>query len=248
MLMNFVKISLLMFSFITTSACAKTMNESLETIEINPTEKADAVVIWLHGLGADGHDFEPIVPELALPVSARVRFVFPHAPKRPITINDGYVMRGWYDIVQTDIGARQDAEGIKISQRQLESLIAAEIATGIPAERIILAGFSQGGAIILQTGLRYPERLGGLMVLSSYVPLAETLEAERHVENQNTPVFMAHGRQDEIITHGFAEQSRDQLINLGYQVEWNSYSMPHGVLPEEIEDIGWWLRKVLALD
>jgi len=246
--MRLVKTFLILLTFITTIVYAQTMNESLEKIEINPVEKADAVVIWLHGLGADGHDFEPIVPELALPKSAKVRFVFPHAPERPITINGGYVMRGWYDIVKTDIGAKQDVEGIKSSQRQLEALIEAEIAAGIPAERIILAGFSQGGAIILQTGLRYPKLLGGLMVLSSYVPLADTLETERHEVNQDIPVFMAHGKQDDVITHSFAEQSRDQLIKLGYKVEWNSYSMPHGVLPEEIEDISWWLRKVLKLD
>ena len=248
MRMKLVRIILFILTLVSTLACAQTMNEHLETIEINPVEQADAVVIWLHGLGADGHDFEPIVPELALPKSAKVRFVFPHAPERPITINGGYVMRGWYDIARADIGAQQDVDGIKNSQRQLEALIEAEISAGIPAERIILAGFSQGGAIILQTGLRYPKPLGGLMVLSSYVPLVETLEAERNHENQHTPIFMAHGQQDEVITHGLAEQSRDQLINLGYTVEWKSYSMPHGVLPEEIEDIGWWLRKVLTLD
>ncbi|WP_126452145.1 alpha/beta hydrolase [Sulfuriflexus mobilis] len=224
------------------------MNAPLETIEINPPEKADAVVIWLHGLGADGHDFEAIVPELALPQSARIRFVFPHAPLRPITINGGYVMRGWYDIAQADLGAQQDAEGIRVSQRQLEALIEAEIAAGIPAHRIILAGFSQGGVTILHTGLRYPVRLGGLMVLSAYVPLAETLQTERHAANQETPVFMAHGRNDDIIPFALAEQSREQLIKLGYQVEWHGYTMPHGVLPEEIEDIASWLRKVLKLD
>lgn len=224
------------------------MKEQFETITINPAEKADAVVIWLHGLGADGHDFEPIVPELALPKSAKIRFVFPHAPMRPITINGGYVMRGWYDIMQADIGAQQDAEGIRTSQRQLERLIKNEIAAGIPPERIILAGFSQGAAIILQTGLRYSSRLGGLLVLSGYVPLADTLEAERDVANQQTPVFMAHGRQDEIIPHGLAEQSRDQLIKLGYPVEWHTYSMPHGVLPEEINDIAQWLHRVLKIE
>lgn len=224
------------------------MNDPLETIEIHPAEKADAVVIWLHGLGADGHDFEAIVPELALPKSAKIRFVFPHAPMRAITINAGYVMRGWYDIAPGDIGAQQDVEGIRMSQAQIEALIEKEIATGIPAERIILAGFSQGGAITLQTGLRYPQRLAGLMVLSSYVPLAETLETERHAANQQTPIFMAHGRNDDIIPHRLAEQSRDQLLALGYQLEWNSYTMPHGVLPEEIEDIAWWLRKVLKLE
>lgn len=246
--MKSVKLLVFLFTFITMPACAKSMNNTLEKIEINPPAEADAVVIWLHGLGADGHDFEPIVPELALPASAKIRFIFPHAPMRPITINGGYVMRGWYDIARADIGVQQDAEGIRASQRQLEALIEAEIAAGIPAERIVLAGFSQGGVMILHTGLRYPVRLGGLMVLSGYVPLAETLQAERHAANQDTPVFMAHGRNDEIIPHALAEQSRDQLIKLGYQVEWNSYSMPHGVLPEEINDIGWWLRKVLRLD
>lgn len=246
--MKTVKSLLFLFVLITIPVCAKPMNDLLETIIINPAEKADATVIWLHGLGADGHDFEAIVPELALPKTAQIRFVFPHAPKRAITINGGYVMRGWYDIVQSDIGRAQDAEGIRISQRQLEALINAEIAAGIPAERIILAGFSQGAAIILHTGLRYPVRLGGLMVLSGYVPLAETLETERHTANQNVPIFMAHGRNDEIITHDFAQQSRDQLSRLGYPVEWNSYGMPHGVLPEEIDDISVWLRKVLRLE
>lgn len=246
--MKSIKLLFILLTVITTSVCAKTVNNTLEVIEINPAEKADAVVIWLHGLGADGHDFEPVVPELSLPKSAKIRFVFPHAPMRAITINGGYVMRGWYDIAQTDIGAQQDVDGIKESQAQINALIEAEIAAGVPAERIILAGFSQGGAIILQTGLRYPARLGGLMVLSSYLPLADTLEAERHAANQLTPIFMAHGRQDEIITYALAEQSRDQLIKLGYPLEWNSYNMPHGVLPEEIEDIGWWLRKVLKLE
>lgn len=245
--MKTAKLILFLITVINFPANAKPMNDLLETIIINPTEQADAVVIWLHGLGADGHDFEAIVPELALPEAAKLRFVFPHAPMRPITINGGYVMRGWYDIAQADIGQRQDAEGIRVSQHQLEALIEAEIAAGIAAERIILAGFSQGGAIILQTGLRYPARLGGLMVLSSYVPLAETLEAERHVANQATPIFMAHGRNDDIIPYEFAEQSRDQLSKLGYQVKWNSYEMPHGVLPEEIDDIASWLRKVLNL-
>ena len=244
--MRLIKTFLLLL--IVTPVYAKTMNEQLETITINPAEKADAVVIWLHGLGADGHDFEPIVPELALSESAKIRFVFPHAPMRAITINDGYVMRGWYDIAKTDIGARQDAEGIRVSQRQIEALIEAEIAAGVPAERILLAGFSQGAAIILHTGLRYPARLGGLMALSGYVPLAETLEAERHAANQQTPIFMAHGRQDEIIPHSLAEGSRDVLTGLGYAVEWHSYNMPHGLLPEEIDDIAQWLCKVLRLD
>lgn len=246
--MKSIKLLFILLTVLTTSVYAKTVNETLEVIEINPAEKADAVVIWLHGLGADGHDFEPVVPILGLPESARVRFVFPHAPMRPITINGGQVMRGWYDLAQMNLRVEQDVKGIKDSRSQLEALIAAEIASGIPAERIILAGFSQGGAIILHTGLRYPARLGGLMVLSSYLPLPDTLAAERRAENQDVPIFMAHGRQDEIIKHEHAEQSRDQLIKLGYQLEWKSYTMPHGVLPEEIEDIGIWLRKVLKLD
>jgi len=224
------------------------MSETLEAVIIEPAEKPQSVVIWLHGLGADGYDFEPIVPELNLPDDAAVKFIFPHAPAIPVTVNGGYVMRAWYDIVGSDLGEQQDEDGIKKSQQQLTALIEDEIEKGIPAEKIVLAGFSQGGAIVLQTGLRYPHRLGGVMVLSSYVPLAESLKAEKHRANQDVAIFYAHGEQDDIIPISFAEQSRDLLINQGYQPEWNSYAMPHAVVPEEIDAIGIWLRKVLKLN
>jgi len=224
------------------------MSETLEAVIIEPTGKPQAVVIWLHGLGADGYDFEPIVPELNLPANAAIKFIFPHAPKMPVTVNGGYVMRAWYDIVEADLGEQQDERGIKQSQQQLNALIESEIAKGTPAHKIILAGFSQGGAIILQTGLRYPERLGGIMVLSSYVPLADKLVKEKHSANQKTPIFYGHGEEDDIIPIDFAKQSRDLLLAQGYQIEWHSYAMPHAVVPDEIDDIGIWLRKVLALE
>lgn len=221
------------------------MPELLESIVMNPPSEPKAVVIWLHGLGADGNDFEPIVPELNLPDSAAIKFIFPHAPKIPVTVNDGYVMRAWYDIVSADLEAQQDAEGIKRSAQQLYDLIDAEIKAGIPADKIILAGFSQGGAIILQAGLRFSKPLAGIMVLSSYVPLAETLAAEKDPANQNIPIFYAHGEQDDVIPISFAKLSRDLLIEQGYNVEWQSYSMPHAVVPDEIEAIGIWLKKII---
>ena len=224
------------------------MSETLEAVIIEPAGKPKAVVIWLHGLGADGYDFEPIVPELNLPDDAAVKFIFPHAPTMPVTVNGGYVMRAWYDIVGNDLGEQQDQDGIKRSQQHIEALIKAEVAAGIPTEKIVLAGFSQGGAIVLQTGLRYPHRLAGIMVLSSYVPLAESLEKEKHVANQDVSIFYAHGEQDDIIPIGFAKQSRDLLIKQGYQPEWHSYAMPHAVVPDEINAIGVWLRKILEIN
>lgn len=232
--------------FLTNKAVA--MSELLESVVIEPAGEAQAVVIWLHGLGADGYDFEPIVPELGLPATANIRFIFPHAPKIPVTVNGGYVMRAWYDIAATDLGEQQDIEGINRSQQQIIALIEAEVEQGIPVEKIVLAGFSQGGAIVLQTGLRYPKRLGGIMVLSSYVPLRETLAAEKHSANQDVPIFYAHGEQDDIIPISFAKQSRDLLLEQGYQPEWNSYAMPHSVVPDEIDAIGVWLRKVLEIN
>ncbi len=220
----------------------------LESIIINPQSEPKAVVIWLHGLGADGYDFEPIVPELNLPDSAAIKFIFPHAPKIPVTVNGGYVMRAWYDIVSADLEQEQDAEGIKRSAEQLNMLIEIEIKAGIPAEKIILAGFSQGGAIILQAGLRYHQRFGGIMVLSSYVPLADTLSTEKNLANQDTLIFYAHGKLDDVIPINFAKQSRDLLIEQGYDVEWNSYPMSHAVIPSEIEAIGSWLKKVLKIE
>jgi phospholipase/carboxylesterase len=217
---------------------------SLETIEIETGAKPGAAVIWLHGLGADGHDFEPIVPELGLPASKPVRFIFPNAPQRPVTINMGMRMRAWYDILQMG-GGPEDADGIRASQAALEALIAGQKKLGIPANRIVLAGFSQGGAIVLQTGLRHAERLGGILALSTYLPLAGTLEEERHAANRDLPVFLAHGRYDDMIRIDRALATRDALQNLGYPVEWREYPMPHSVCPEEIGHIADFLLRTL---
>lgn len=216
-----------------------------ETLEIETGARPDAAVIWLHGLGADGHDFEPIVPELGLPPGLALRFVFPHAPMRPVTINMGMRMPAWYDILQMGGGA-EDAEGIRASQAALEGLISRECARGVKPERIVLAGFSQGGAVALQTGLRHAQALGGIMALSTYLPLAATLQAERSTANQAIPLFMAHGSQDPMINISRARQSLAALQALGYAVEWHEYPMQHSVCAEEIADISDWLVKILA--
>ncbi len=215
-----------------------------EAIEIESAPSPDAAVLWLHGLGADGHDFEPVVPELRLPRELRVRFVFPHAPVRPVTLNMGMRMRAWYDIVQLG-GGREDEAGIRDSQAQLEALVARERARGVAAARIVLAGFSQGGAIALHTGLRHGERLAGILALSTYLPLAGTLAAEASAANRDVPLFMAHGNYDDIIPIERARQSRRALEALGTRVEWHEYPMPHSVCGEEIADIAAWLRAVL---
>lgn len=216
-----------------------------DAIEIETAPAPDAAVIWLHGLGADGYDFEPIVPELGLPPQLRVRFVFPHAPVRPVTLNMGMPMRAWYDILQLGGGA-EDAAGIRDSQGLVQELVAREVARGVPARRVVLAGFSQGGAIALHTGLRHGERLGGILALSTYLPLAATLAAERSPANRDLPVFMAHGTLDPMIAVGRARESRAALQALGYAVEWREYAMPHSVCAEEIADIGAWLLRTLA--
>jgi phospholipase/carboxylesterase len=216
-----------------------------EAIEIETAPSPDSAVIWLHGLGADGYDFEPIVPELRLPPQLRVRFVFPHAPVRPVTLNMGMPMRAWYDILQLG-GGREDDAGIRASQELVEGLLARELARGVPVRRIVLAGFSQGGAIALQTGLRYAERLGGIMALSTYLPLAGSLQAERSPANRDLPVFMAHGTLDPMIAIARARESRAALQALGYAVEWREYAMPHSVCAEEIADIAAWLLRTLA--
>lgn len=224
------------------------MNESSQMVEVeagNTLGKSpDAAVIWMHGLGADGHDFEPILPALNLPSRLAVRFVFPHAPVRPVTINNGMPMRAWYDIVSLG-GGREDEAGLRATQQHIETLIARERARGIAADRIVLAGFSQGGAVALMTALRHPERLAGVMALSTYLPLAEKLPNERHAANANVPIFMAHGTTDEVIGIGRATHSRDALLALGYPVEWKSYTMGHAVCPQEVADIGAWLNRVL---
>ena len=212
----------------------------LPSVEIETGPDPRAAVIWLHGLGADGHDFEPIVPELELALP--VRFVFPHAPVRPVTLNQGMPMRAWYDIYQLG-GGPEDAQGVRASQKLVEQMIAAEKRRG--ADRIVLAGFSQGGAIVLQTALRHPERLAGVLALSTYLPLHPTLAAERHAANRDLPIFMAHGQYDDIIPLARAEQSRRLLEGLGYPLEWHTYPMPHSVCPEEIGHLSQFLGRIL---
>ena len=220
------------------------MAQALEVIEIETGPTPQAAVIWLHGLGADGHDFEPIVPELGLPASQPVRFIFPNAPMRPVTINNGMRMRAWYDIFQLGGGAEDEA-GIRDAQGLLEDLISRETGKGIPHNKIVLAGFSQGGAIVLQTALRQRERLAGVMALSTYLPLSKTLEKERAAENSDLPIFMAHGAYDNMIPLDRAARSRDALLALGYTVEWHEYPMQHSVCPEEIADIAAFLLGIL---
>jgi phospholipase/carboxylesterase len=223
----------------------KLMSTLLETIDIDTTVKPEVAIIWMHGLGADGNDFVPLVNELDLNGLPGIRFVFPHANTMPVTINGGYVMRAWYDIVGTDIARREDEAGLRASQLQVEALIAREKARGIPAERIILAGFSQGCAMALQTGLRHPEKLAGLLCLSGYVPLSATVPTERTAASLETPVFLAHGTHDGVIPVARAVQSRDLLTSMGYRVEWHEYMMQHSLCGEEVDDIGVWLKKVL---
>jgi phospholipase/carboxylesterase len=216
---------------------------ALESIEIETGPGPQASIIWLHGLGADGSDFAPLADEIELPFA--VRYVFPHAPMMPVSINGGYVMRAWYDISDAAI-RREDEQGVRASQQSVEALLAREKSRGSAAQRIVLAGFSQGGAIALQTGLRHAGRLAGIMALSTYVPLADTLAPEAHPANREVPIFMAHGSADPMIAFARAQASRELLQQQGYAVEWHEYRMPHAVCPEEIADIGVWLRRVLA--
>jgi phospholipase/carboxylesterase len=218
----------------------------LDSIEIETGSNPTVSVIWLHGLGADGSDFVPVVHELDLTGCPPIRFVFPHAPVMSVTINGGYVMRAWYDILEMDLARREDEVGLRRSQTMVEHLITQEKSRGIAASSIVLAGFSQGCAMTLQTGLRHPEKLAGLLGLSGYLPIHATVAAERHSANHDTPIFLAHGRGDDVVPIEHAEKSRDLLQALGYQVEWHAYPMRHEVCVEEIADIGAWLRRVLA--
>jgi phospholipase/carboxylesterase len=218
----------------------------LDAVEINPVQPARASIIWLHGLGADGHDFEPLIPQLDIVDRLGVRVVLPHAPRRPVTINAGMVMPAWYDVAAADFSRGQDSEGIRASEAQLRALIAREFTLGIPAARILLAGFSQGGAIVLHTGLRYPEPLAGILALSTYLPLAARLEAEMSPANRAIPIMMAHGTRDPVVPLHLAEQSRDRLQQAGYHVDWHTYAMPHAVYPEEVADIRRWLAQRLG--
>ncbi len=218
----------------------------LPYIELESAPNPTAAVIWLHGLGADGNDFAGLVPELDLTGCPPIRFIFPHAPSIPVSLNNGYVMPAWYDILGTDLVRREDAAGIHHSALAIEALMANEVARGIPASRMVLAGFSQGCAMALHTGLRHPARLAGIMALSGYLPLASTVAAERSGANQATPIFMAHGTQDPMVIISRAEASRDTLATLGYKVQWKTYAMPHSVHPSEIADIGRFLGAVLG--
>jgi phospholipase/carboxylesterase len=217
----------------------------LQTVELETGRSPTAAVMWLHGLGADGHDFEPIVPELDLPDALAVRFVFPHAPMQAVTINGGAVMRAWYDVYALEGQRREDAAGVRASQSKVEELIAREKTRGIPAARLVLAGFSQGGAIALQTGLRHGERLAGIMALSTYLPVASTLAAEASAANRAVPIFMAHGLDDPLIPIERAAMSRRQLEAAGYAIEWHEYPMAHAVCMEEIADVSAWLQRIL---
>lgn len=220
----------------------------LPAVEILTGPVPTHAVIWMHGLGADGHDFEPVVDEFDTDRLPPTRFIFPHAPERAVTINGGYVMRAWFDIYSRDYGNRaEDAEGTEASAAQVEALIARENARGIPDERIVLAGFSQGGAIALHAGLRHPRRLAGVMALSTFLPLAERLAGEAHPANRDVPIFMAHGQGDSVIPHAFAQQSAELLAAAGYSLEWRSYPMEHSLCLPEVRDIEDWLAKVLEV-
>lgn len=220
--------------------------ELLATIELETAPNPVASVIWLHGLGADGNDFASIVPELGLPETLPTRFVFPHAPIRSVTINNGMRMRAWYDITGADLYSRADLVGVRQSQAQLEALIEREGARGMRSERVVVAGFSQGGAIALYAGLRYAERLAGIMALSTYLIAPDRLAAEASAANRAVPIFMGHGTADPVVRWQWGEASRSALEAAGYPVEWHSYPMEHSVCLEEIRAIGAWLRRVLA--
>ncbi|MFC4729596.1 alpha/beta hydrolase [Coralloluteibacterium thermophilus] len=218
----------------------------LETLEHETRSNPDWCVLWLHGLGADGHDFAPIVPELLRPDWPALRFVFPHAPVRPITVNNGARMRAWYDIAGFDIASRQDAAGVAQSVGQVAELIAREGERGIPPERILLAGFSQGGAIALAAGLQQPRALAGVVALSTYLPVAEATVAASTEAGRGTPVFMAHGSQDPVVPEQLGLMSRDRLRGLGVQVDWHSYPMAHQVCREEIDALATWMQARLV--
>jgi phospholipase/carboxylesterase len=219
---------------------------TLPTIEHETAASPRFSIIWLHGLGADGNDFAPIVPELADPAWPPLRFVFPHAPVRPVTINNGMSMRAWYDIHAFDAAARQDEAGIRASIAAVEALIAREHERGVPGERIILAGFSQGGAIALAAGLRHAEKLAGIVALSTYLPIAGTMAADRSPANLATPIFWGHGTADPVVVLQRGIDSRDALQALGYALDWHTYPMAHAVCAEEIGDLRHWLGRRLA--
>ncbi|TMH62388.1 MAG: alpha/beta fold hydrolase [Betaproteobacteria bacterium] len=220
-------------------------SDLLPAIEIETAPTPNAAVIWLHGLGDDGRGWSEIVPALNIPSTLAVRFIFPHAPVIPVTINNGYPMRAWYDIRENDFNERADLAGVKRSQAQVETLVAREKARGVIAQQIVLAGFSQGGAIALYAGLRHAERLAGIVALSTYVIAPAALAAEASAANRDVPIFMAHGTQDPVVQFRWAEASRRALVAAGYTVEWHTYPMPHSAVPEEIDAISRFLMRIL---
>lgn len=218
-----------------------------ECVELETGAQPAASIIWLHGLGADGHDFEPIVPELRLPAGLPLRFVFPHAPLRPVTLNNGYRMRAWFDIVKIGLHQPRDKQGMLASRASLEALIERENQRGIPTARIVVAGFSQGGAVALYTGLQYRSRLAGIMALSTYLPLVDGFELEINAANAGVPIFYGHGTQDPVVPLQLAEHTRDALTARGCSIAWHTYPMPHAVHPDEMTHIRAWLLQILAV-
>lgn len=220
-------------------------SELLPCVTVNPQSDHKATVIWLHGLGADGHDFEPIVPELKLPAELGVKFLFPHAPVMPVTINGGYQMRAWYDIRDADLANREDKEGVLQSSAQVEQLIEKELASGVPSDKIILAGFSQGGAIALHLATRIKHKLAGIVALSTYLTMPDQLASEKSESNLETPIFMAHGSQDPVVPMQRGQYSAKVLEESGFKVSWQDYPMAHAVCLEEIQALGKYLQSVL---
>ncbi len=222
------------------------MTPLLPAVEIETAPNPTASVIWLHGLGDDGHGWSQVVPALRMDATPGVRFVFPHAPRMPVAINNGYVMPAWYDIREANLNERADIDGVRRSRQQIEALVAREKSRGVQARRIVLAGFSQGGAVALYTGLRHPERLAGIVALSTYVVDAPNLVSQASPMNRDLPIFMGHGTHDPVVALAWAEASRKALEAGGWKVEWHAYAMEHSAIPEEIVDIAAFLRRVLA--
>ncbi len=222
------------------------MSELLPCVTVEPTSEHQATVIWLHGLGADGHDFEPIVPELKIPAELGVKFIFPHAPVIPVTINGGYQMRAWYDIRNADLSQREDETGVRQSAEQVQQLIEHEIEQGIATDRIILAGFSQGGAIALHLATRLDKKLAGIVALSTYLTIPDKLADEKSDTNLDTPIFMAHGQQDPVVPIQRGQHSAKVLEENGFKIQWSDYPMPHAVCLEEIQALGKYIEEVLG--
>jgi phospholipase/carboxylesterase len=219
--------------------------KSLARVTINPSSPTTSCVIWLHGLGDSGDGFAPVVPVLNLPNNHGIRFIFPHAPEQPVTINQGYVMRSWYDIKSMDLHNRADMKGVLESESAIHNLIQEQVDSGISADKIVLAGFSQGGVVSLFTGLRYPEKLAGILALSCYLPTADKLPQNCHSANKATPILQNHGEQDDVVPVSSGKMAHQLLVNAGYQTKWQSYRMPHSVLPEQLSDISTWLTNTL---